>query len=711
MPERADYPLKLRLTAEVSTLSHLKAAVCAGAHSVCLTYLGQTDKKGSELFHLAGLHDGVRFCHERGAQVYVCLRSHYSEAQIPLLVQTLTELNACGVDALRIGDSGTAHLVQKMMPRMPLHALNGVCPENEMTGFIADRLGFDRVCLGTCAELYRLKPHPGIAYEATAFSPGCGAVAGMCTLARFGTEGFDRQQPCSERCTLPHTGIGSTGYALCPKGVCLLEDPAKLPPLGVSSLYLDCRRLSQRETEGLVSLFKQALESPVGQSDIEKAARLLGVKQAGVGFLNEKTADALYTKEPPYRHTPTVLDRVKQAAARPYTPPTAKTVEVAFSVVARSGQPLTVTAMDRDGNPVCTEGGTLYNTDWHSGNEANLKTLMYQTGTTPYTCIAVKMTAEKGCRVDPDELTRLRDRALIQLSALRGDRVCTPVQTYAPEPFIPAAGAPCVAVQLSETGQLSRELMALDISCIYLPLGEAVSQDSGYRRLIADTKIELCPVLPQVPNGELIPNIKAQLALAAELGIQTVLCGDAAAASIAAAQGFRPRGDWSLWAGNTLSLQALKAFGFISCVVGFDTPISQLDSISHVMETELYAYGRLPLAVTPVCPFGKDSCPTGKCTIYNSRHEPYPVRRDCAGSRCTVYSAQKLVTGQPEKLMKLGADRVRLRFVNENARECCTFTKQFLENRLDLPNAYTTGQSEPSDKSRFARLWKGLSGK
>ena len=703
MPERADYPLALLLTAEVSSLPHLKAAVCAGAHSVCITYSGDEERRSQDAFPLIRLRDGVRFCHERGARVYVCLRRQYSQGDIPLLETTLTQLNACGVDALRVGDLGTAWLARHMMPHMPLHALNGLCLENEMTGFIADRLGFDRVCLSTSARLCRLKPHPGIDYEATAFAPGCGSAAGMCTMALFGTHPFDRQQPCTAPCTKPHTG-GEKDYVLCPGSVSLLDTLTALPHRGVSQLYLDCRTLSEKETEGLVGMFRRAIEAPPKQDETKKAPRLLGVEQPVHGFLTHETAGELYSGEPPYRRTATVLDTVMQAAAQPYVPPTLKTVDVAFSVAARSGQPLTVTAMDRDGNPVCVEGSILSNTHWQGGSDAALKTLMYQTGATPYSCIAVKLRVEKGCRVEEEELARLRDRALRQLTALRGDRAVTPVKAIAPEPFLEAQGPARVAVQLSERGQLSPQLLQLDIDCIYLPLSEIVSQDSGYRRMIENTKIELCAVMPQAPDSDLIPNLKAQLTLASELGIDTVLCGDVGSASVALSMGFRPRGDWNLWAGSTLAFRQLQELGFISCVVGFDTPLEQIKSISHILQTEVYAYGRLPLTVTPVCPLGKEKCPTGKCTIYNSDREPYPVRQDGIGRCCTVYSAKKLVSGQRPTLLSLGADRLRLRFVGENSQECYTITKQFLDNRLTMPNDYITGHSEPPKRSLLQRL-------
>lgn len=707
MERTADKKSFIELTAAIGSPTQLEAAVNAGANALCLRIRQEDDRKTTGAFSPAELRDAVRYCRVRDVKVYISFERHYLDGELDSLLAELREAGSCGVDAVRFSDMGAARMAAQVLPETKLHISDGLCLENEMSGFLAAKQGYDRVCLGPGASLAKLRPQDGVEFEVTGMNLGCSALAGMCALATFPTGVRLTGELCPGPCREAHSGTGSKDHVLCPRPVCLIEELPALREAGAAAVYIECRELTPRQTEGIVALWRQAIDDRPPQSALRKIASVLGTKEPGIGFLRGETAEALFAKEPPYRRTPSLLETVIKSRTDPYSPSEDKKIDVAFHLRASSGRPLTVTVMDSSGNVACTEGPVVENNGASSRDDASLRTVLCRTGDAPYNCIGVKMSIERGCFVDPFELAKLRDRATMQLTALRGNSRQSVIGSFEPEETVAASGQPKLAVELTDRSQLSAELAGLAVDLIYLPLGEITSKARQYRSFAERTGAEICPVMPKAPTADMLHHLRAQLDLAREQGISNVLCGDLGSAALALREGFKPRGDWSLWTGNSLTVKALSDFGFISTVISLETPFTQIGSLSHDTALELFAYGRAPLMVLPVCPFAKESCPTGKCTVKDARHVPYPVIKDPSGCRCTMYDNKKLAAGTREELSALGPDIIRLRFVGENQRECALLTSRFLNNELIVPNDMTSGHYVQKQRGLLKRPQRG----
>jgi putative protease len=179
-----------------------------------------------------------------------------------------------------------------------------------------------------------------------------------------------------------------------------------------------------------------------------------------------------------------------------------------------------------------------------------------------------------------------------------------------------------------------------------------------------------------------------------ELGITEALVGNPGQARMARELGFALRGDFGLPVFNSQAEREYKRLGFLSLTASFEQKLAQIRDLSKEVDTELIAYGRLPLMITEQCAVhnrtGKHAC-SNMNQLTDRKGYQFPVVK-AYGCRNEILNAHKLFLADREAdYLRLGLWAIRLQFTTENGLECVQVLERYQGKGPYTPNTYTRG--------------------
>jgi len=134
--------------------------------------------------------------------------------------------------------------------------------------------------------------------------------------------------------------------------------------------------------------------------------------------------------------------------------------------------------------------------------------------------------------------------------------------------------------------------------------------------------------------------------------------------------------------------------GFASLTASFELKLAQIRDLTKAVDTEIIAYGRLPLMITENCAIKNQS---GKCVCSNvnmltdRKGVPFPVVK-AWGCRNEILNANKLwLADKAQDYKRAGLWAIRLSFTTENAVECAQVMERYRGEGYYTPNNYTRG--------------------
>ena len=99
------------ILAPAGTSAAVTAAVRCGADAVYLGAKNFNARRNAENFDEDSLASTVRFCHERGARVFVTVNTLVRDAEFPALEATADEIAQSGADAVIIQDMTVSRII------------------------------------------------------------------------------------------------------------------------------------------------------------------------------------------------------------------------------------------------------------------------------------------------------------------------------------------------------------------------------------------------------------------------------------------------------------------------------------------------------------------------------------------------------------------------------------------------------------------------
>ncbi len=698
----------MELLCRVSSAEALRAAVAAGADAV---------RVGLQDYSLTGLsREDIRkaavWCRVRGVRLSVAMDLPLSGARFRAALDAALDLARSGVDALCVGDPGFLRALRLLLPELRLEAGEGFAVSDAAGTRTLEALGARRLLLPpqlSRDELRHVCTHTKLETEAVLFGRVCPAL-GTCRLSAFAGEA----PGCGRECREKYLCLGRNAE-LRPALKCILWSggPAEWGALGLSALSLQCEGQRPECAAMASDIFRRALNEG-------KAPAPRDLQHLMKTFFPEGGTDALFRGSPAEALLPAQEERRwpslsgsgllgslrVDSADGEY-----QRVPVKLYAEVKRGNFSRIVATDPEGRsagatgpiPVKAGGGKRELT------AALLRTQLFNTVGTPFRCVDTAVQAEPGLFLSGADIGQMRREALARLAEKRGELPEVRVGELPPLLRVePERPKPDVTFSVRKTAQLTEALAALKPRVLYLPLEELLREPAAVTPFWENGETSVCAVLPRRYGAGEAKELFGSLRSLRELHVNDIMAESWNSLLPAGRLGFRLRCGPGLQVWNDWSLRVLRELGAVSAVLSPELRLSEIAEISKSLDTELFAYGRLPLLTSEA----SLSAPGERGdTLRDRRGRQFPVTEEMG--RSVLYSPDKLFLGDRLRdLEGLGLWCLHLSFTTENPGECVSVAERYLGMGNFLPNFRTKGlyyENETHSGFRFPPK-KGASG-
>jgi putative protease len=606
-----------------------------------------------------------------------------SDAELDRRAETLRGLYTLGLDGIIAGDPGTLRMAKMVAPGCEF-IWGGLCQTTEDIGYAAEN-GCARAVLSPFnhrSAVQSLAAASKLPLLFWAFCPLCpGGDRNGCLMDRE-RESYE----CSQICR--RTQLAYTGEAVRPllktRDLSLLKHLKELG--GMTALIAPPSPLP--EAAGLFTRIARAAadENYVNERELNEALTALG---------RERPSDAPFTGNgnvyapedlPEFKNDRYWEAERKSAGERGER----ACVPVRFFALITAGEPARLAVDDYKGHTLYAEGEAPEKGGADDAEEELNKVWRGVSGV--YTCKDARTKIEPGVRLARPQAEALRNTVMAMLEdARRTLPDIKPGAFRSGAKLLPRADKPRITIRVAKMSQITPELLRLPPERLYIPLDEASGDPSKAEWLVKSETVPVA-VLPRVMTEEDRAEVTARLRMLHDAGFREALTWNPGQALLAQKQGFTPRADWS--AASSQTFRAARLMGVASCTVAPWLSLSQIGQMSHICDTELIVYGRLPLLLARQCLIKRKDglcvC-ENKCELSDGQGGLLPLIKEGAHSTL-VYHPQKLWLLPHRALWRhIGLWAGRLDFVNESALECVKIALAFAERGDYEPHAYTTG--------------------
>ncbi len=675
----------------------LRAAVCAGADAVYLGFGQFNARRGARNFTQDELASAVSYCHLRGVRVYLTLNTLCSDREMAQAVDCAAQASRMGVDAALVQDMGLVRALRQAVPDLPLHASTQMSLHSLGGVKAAAELGMTRAVLAR--ELSR----EDIAYicekspiEIEVFVHGalCMYHSGQCFMSsviggRSGNRGM-----CAQPCRLPY-GWGDelvNGYPLSLKDMSLAGHLRELQEMGVASAKIEGRMKRPEYVYIVTKVYADALRE--GREPTAEELRRLEQAFSRQGFTDgyytgRKGPDMFGVREE--SKPPRELFAQARAA---YEKGEGRLAPVKFYAMVRAGEPIQVGVEDAEGRVATAAGRVPEPARKRPTTQEEVEAQLGKTGGTPYEAVGMRTLVEPGLAVPLSALNGLRRQVLDELTRLR---TALPQRRHGEYKmgarYENYRGEPDVYVSLRRVEQMTFEVVKQRPALITLPV-EEIAAHPGEVKATMGRGVPVAAVLPRVCFDRELPALREQLAACKEIGVTDAYVGNLGLAALCRELGFNLRGDFGLQVFNSQGVKEYKRLGFQSLTASFELKLAQIRDLFKAVDTEMIAYGRLPLMITENCAIKNQS---GKCVCSNvnlltdRKGVRFPVER-AYGCRNEILNANKVfLADKAQDWKKAGLRAVRLLFTTENGVECAQVLEAYRGTGAYKPNNFTRG--------------------
>ncbi len=686
----------LELLAPAGSPDAVRAAVCAGADAVYLGYGRHNARRGARNFSNEEFGAAVSYCHIRGVKTYLTLNTLVTDRELPEAVEDALRASELGADGVLVQDLGLARSIRRSAPDLPIHASTQMTIHSLDGVRAAADMGMTRVVLGrelSKWDIERICQRAPIEIEVFVHGALCMSWSGQCFMSsviggRSGNRGM-----CAQPCRLMYGwGEKADSYPLSLKDMSLAKHLQELKDMGVASAKIEGRMKRPEYVYIVTRIYADALREGRDPTPMELRALEEAFSRQGFTdgyFVGEKGPEMFGVREsaPEPR-------KLFAEARRGYENGAERGVPVDFYALVRKGEPIQVGVEDPEGRVVTAQGKAAEAARRRAITKSEVDEQLSKTGGTPYRCQSVRSLVEDGLAAPVSAFNKLRREVLTQLTE---QRAACPRRKH--DPYMPGVryenrrGAPVITVSLQKAAQLTFDLQKLRPALIYLPV-EEIAEDPKTVQEAMGRGVSIAASLPRICLDHELKTLEKQLRQARELGIDQALVGNLGLAECARREGFALRGDYGVHVYNSQSEKELKHLGFQSVTASFELKLAQIRDLSKALDTEMIAYGRLPLMLTENCTIKNQS---GKCLCANVNQLVdrkgffFPVVK-AWGCRNEILNANKLfLADKAADYLHLGLWAIRLRFTTENPLECVQVLERYLDKGPYTPNNFTRG--------------------
>lgn len=685
----------LELLAPAGSPEAVIAAVQNGADAVYLGFGEYNARRNADNFTEEDLAKATEYCRIRGAKVYVTLNTLATDRELIQIERLAKKANRLGADAIIVQDLGAMRAIKQAVPDMPIHASTQMSVHSLDGVRMAAELGASRVVLArelSKAHIAYICKNSPVEIEVFIHGALCMSYSGQCYMSAVIGQRSGNRGLCAQPCRLGYSLDGVAGNPLSLKDYCLAYDLDDLKKCGVSCLKIE-GRMKRPEYTGIVTrVYADALRESRKPNDEEMRLLTMAFSRQGFTdayFQGEKGEDMLGIRTEDNKKEFAFFKQVQRDYLRGEHP----RVPLKFYFLAKYGHAAMLAAEDDLGNIAKVEGAFPQKARNLELEKVELEERLSKTGGTFYYAKSVECAIESGLNIPVSEINQMRRAAIDRITELRAGFTPKREGIYrAGVQRINEERPPALNIYLSDLGQISDDLLALGSNIVYMPIELIVSGGKKIEPLLKHGG--LVAALPRVVTDDQRGKITEFIKKIKQLGVTEVLAGNIGQIRSAQNEGLTVRGDFGLNVFNSQALKTLKNLELESATISFELKLAQIRDISKSIDTELIAYGRLPLMVTENCIIKNTK---GRClcdrpmSLSDRKGAAFPVIKEF-GCRNVVLNSQKLfLADRLRDFGSIGIWALRLMFTTENARECYSVTRRYMDEGYYEPGGFTRG--------------------
>lgn len=673
------------------------AAVQNGADAVYMGFGNFNARRGAKNFTAEEFEKAVRYCRVRGCKVYVTLNTLVGDREMKDVLETAHLASELGATGLIVQDLGMLSVVHRALPDIELHASTQMSIHNLAGAEAAAEMGLTRAVLARELSLEQIKfisRHSPIETEVFVHGALCFCHSGQCYMSSLIGRRSGNRGMCAQPCRMEYTMGGrlEDSHPLSLKDNCLADRLLELADAGVACAKIE-GRMKRPEYTGIVTGIYSKLIKEQRRPTPEEMQLLADVfSRDGFtqGYLDGDKKDMFGVRSEDAK----AQEKLFADARKIYIGGEERRVPVKFYVVVNSGEAVKAAAVDDDGNKVAAFGNEPQKAIRQAIDAQTLSDRMSKTGGTPYYCVDAQSRVQDGLYLSASAINELR-RKLI--TALNDKRAAAPVRASRPLPEMPKGSAavtdPAIIYQVRTAEQLSPELAETEPNYIYVPV-RLLYESFELLKPFRERGAIPVAVLPRVITDDEAREVFRMLRSLFDRGVNEALVGNLGHIKLARKAGMKLRADFGMNVFNSYSMDMINKMGFLSATASFEMRLAQVRDLAKCVDTELIAYGRLPLMVSDQCVISHSlgSCNCQQPAQLSDRMgSVFPVVRE-PEHRNVIYNSRKLfMADKNDELYGAGLWGIRLMFTTEGARECVQVAKRYKGDGDYQPNDLTRG--------------------
>ncbi|MEG0309047.1 MAG: U32 family peptidase [Clostridium sp.] len=273
---------KIELLAPGGSKESIYAAVQGGADAIYMGGSKFSARAYANNLSEEELIEVVTYCHLYNVKVYIAFNTLIKENELNEALEYGKFLYKIGVDAVITQDMGLFKVLKEAIPEFEIHASTQMTIHNgEGAQFLKD-LGFQRIVLSRelgLDEIKYISKDLGIETEVFVHGALCISYSGQCLMSSVIGGRSGNRGRCAQPCRLPYniiskgTGESKEGYLLSPKDTCTIEEIKGLIDSGTSSLKIEGRMKKPEYVSGVVTTYKEAIDSVYGNKSFDIAPK------------------------------------------------------------------------------------------------------------------------------------------------------------------------------------------------------------------------------------------------------------------------------------------------------------------------------------------------------------------------------------------------------------------------------------------------------
>ncbi len=671
----------MEILAPAGDFAAARSAVHNGADAIYVGGRILNARRAAKGFSGEELRALCAYCRLRKVKVYVTVNTLTREDELPALLQLAEEIAAAGADAAIVSDLGTARILRKVCPSLPLHASTQMNIHTPAGVKFLKKEGFKRVVLArelSLREIRAIAAASDMELEVFAHGALCMCYSGNCYLSAVIGQKSGNRGLCAQPCRLPYAG---DRYPLSLKDLCTLPMLSALQAAGVASLKIEGRLKSPEYVGSVTAAYRKALNgTPVAAEDISRLAHIFSRNGFTNGYLTESLGPDMFgiKTKTAYADYKQAVQEVVKTLEEGYEP---KKRAVSFHLFMREEScKLSVRCEDF---------------------KAELQ------GAAPQPALKKEVTAEDAIRSlsklggTPFEIEECTARIHHDLfypaaafNALRRDAIALLEQHFSPKPH------PFFPMEIPPAEPLRNPQKPLLEGWFWDPEKALPTPDSRLWRywLNAQKTAACAPFAADERAGVFFPAVieeEALIALAQKLydmGFRRALCRNPGHPEPLRKIGYRVSADFSFNIANRYAAEALCGVAE-DATLSFELTLPQLRRLPKPLPCGMIVYGRLPLMETRNCilknigPCKKGA--GGALTDRTGRSFPIACGNDC---RNTLFNSAPLwLADRSREWQESGVAFGRLLFTDESPAEIARIIEGYAEGFAAPPEGHTRG--------------------